>query len=365
MAKLVDISELDFRMKGTSSIKRDDIVYYNVKEEPFELYGFYDPKGQDVFKRLPDSVAEATSAGVVGLYKCTAGGRLRFSTDSDCVVIRATLPRIHRMYHATMQMSAGFDMYIDDPLSGESLFYDTFKPPYDIVDNFTSIINFPDRKMRYLTINFPLYGEVSSLSVGLAEGASIGAGARYRNERPVVFYGSSITQGGCASRSGIAYPAIISRRLNIDYINLGFSGNGKAEDAIVEYMSELDMSVFIADYDHNAPNVEYLRETHYKMYEKIRAKNPTLPYVMLSRPDFLKSGTHTTSSILRRQVVLDSFHKAYVENGDRNVFYIDGESFFNREYADCATVDGTHPTDFGMVCMADTVSNLLRRLNMR
>ena len=125
------------------------------------------------------------------------------------------------------------------------------------------------------------------------------------------------------------------------------------------------MSVFIADYDHNAPNVEYLRETHYKMYEKIRAKNPTLPYVMLSRPDFLKSGTDMQGSVLRRQVVLDSFHKAFVENGDRNVYFIDGESFFNRDYADCATVDGTHPTDFGMVCMADTVSNLLRRLDIK
>ena len=365
MAKQLDITEFDPNMKGNSSITRDDIVYYDVKEEPFELYGFYDPKNQDVFKRIPDSVAEATSRGVIGTYKNTSGGRLRFSTDSDCIVIRAVLPHFRRMYHATLQMTAGFDMYIDDPMSGESLFYDTFKPPYDLEDSYASIISFPKKKLRYITINFPLYGEVSSLSVGLAEGSALGAGAKYINERPVVFYGSSITQGGCASRSGIAYPAIISRRLNIDYLNLGFSGSCKAEDSIVEYMSGLDMSVFVADYDHNAPNPEYLRETHYKLYEKIREKNPTLPYVMLSRPDFLKSGTHTTSSILRRQVVLDSFHKAYVENGDRNVFYIDGESFFNREYADCATVDGTHPTDFGMVCMADTVSNLLRRLNMR
>ena len=365
MAKVIDIAELDFRMKGTSSIKRDDIVYYDVKEEPFELYGFYDPKGQDVFKRIPDEVAEATSAGVVGLYKCTAGGRVRFSTDSDCIVIRAKLPSIHRMYHATLQMSAGFDLYLDDPTSGSSVFYDIFKPPYDMVDNYTSIINFGSRETRYVTINFPLYGEVSSLSVGLCEGATVGGGARYRNEKPVVFYGSSITQGGCATRSGLAYEAIISRRLNIDYINLGFSGNGKAEDAIVEYMSGLDMSVYVADYDHNAPNVEYLRETHYKMYEKIRAAQPDVPYVMISRPDFVKNEAKVTSSILRRQVVLDSFHRAYIENGDRNVYFIDGDGFFNGEYADCCTIDDTHPTDYGMVCMADTIGNVLRKIEIK
>ncbi|MBQ8850133.1 MAG: hypothetical protein IJ011_07380 [Clostridia bacterium] len=365
MAKPIDISELDFRMKGASAIKRDDVVYYDVKEAPFELYGFYDPKGQDVFKRIPDDVAEATSVGVAGLYKCTAGGRVRFSTDSDCVVIRAKEPHIHRMYHATLQMSAGFDMYIDDPASGESVFYDIFKPPYDMTDNFTAMVTFHSKETRYITINFPLYGEVGELSIGLCEGATVEEGAKYINEHPVVFYGSSITQGGCASRSGIAYEAIVSRRLNIDYINLGFSGNGKAEDAIVEYMTGLDMSVFVADYDHNAPNVEYLAATHYKMYERIREAKPDIPYVMISRPDFLKRGTDMRDSVLRRRVVLDSFHKAYIENGDRNVYFIDGEGFFNGEFADCATVDGTHPNDYGMVCMANTIGNALRKLKIR
>jgi len=365
MAKMVDISEIDYRMRGASAITRTDIKYYSVKDKPFDLYGFYQPMTEDVFKRLPDSVAEATSKGVMGLYRCTAGGRVRFSTDSDFVVIRAEEPHIHRMYHTTLMMSAGFDLFLDDPVSGESVFYDIFKPPYDMVDNFTAMIKFPDRKKRYITINFPLYGEVSSFYLGLAEGSEVGGGARYRNEKPVVYYGSSITQGACASRAGNAYPAIISRRLNIDYINLGFSGKGKAEDAIVDYMSTLDMSVFVSDYDHNAPNVEYLRATHYKMYEKIRAAHPDIPYVMITRPDFLKKGTDREDSVLRRQVILDSFHKAYVERGDRNVYFIDGEGFFNGEYADCCLVDDTHPSDFGMVRMADTIGNLLRKLDIR
>ena len=365
MAKGMDIAEIDFRMRGASNITRDDIVYYNVKEAPFELYGFYDPKGQDVFKRMPDGIAEATSKGVASLYKCTAGGRVRFSTDSDCIVIRAKLPRISRMYHTTLMMSAGFDLYIDDPVSGESEFYDIFKPPYDIVDNFTSMVNFPDRRTRYITINFPLYGEVSELVIGVCRGATLGEGAKYRNKKPVVFYGSSITQGACASRAGISYTSIISRRLNIDYTNLGFSGNGKAEDVIVDYMSGLDMSVFVSDYDHNAPNVEYLKATHYKMYEKIREKNPDIPYVMITRPDFYKNAGKRDDSVNRRRVVLESFHKAYDQNGDKNVYFIDGEGFFNGTYADCCLVDDTHPSDYGMVCMADTIGSVLKKLEIK
>ena len=358
----IDISQFDHLMVGASSINRSDLVFYNVKEKPFDLYGFYEPQNKEFFKRLPDDVAVATSNGVALLYKCTAGGRVRFSTDSDCVVISVKEPRIHRMYHATLMMSAGFDMYLDNPETGASVFYDIFKTPYEMADGYTALITFPDRRTRYLTINFPLYGEVSEMYVGLCEGATLGEGAKYAVEKPIVFYGSSITQGGCASRAGIAYTSIVSRELNADHLNLGFSGSGKAQGPIVDYMAGLNMSMFVSDYDHNAPDVEYLRDTHYKMYERIRAANPELPYVMISRPDFVQNDTGFNESIARRKVIIDSFHRARVENGDKNVYFIDGEGFFNNEFFDCTTVDGIHPTDYGMVCMAQKIGIVLKQI---
>lgn len=347
-------------MSGASSIDKTDVKYYDVKEAPFELYGFYEPKSEGFFKRMPDDVAEATSASVASLYKCTAGGRLRFSTDSDYVVIRVKLPRIHKFIHMALMASAGFDLFIDDVTSGRSIFYDIFKFSTSVVDNYTAIVRFPDRSLRHLTINFPLYGEVSELLVGLAEGAYIGEGAKYRNKKPVVYYGSSITHGACATRPGSCYPAILSRRLNIDYLNLGFSGSCKAEDAIVEYMSNLDMSVFVCDYDHNAPTVEYLRETHHKVYDAVRAKNPELPIIFISRPDFSK---HLDNSIRRREIILDTYHKAY-NSGDRNVYFIDGESFCTGDYEDCCFSDDTHPTDLGFVKMAESIGNVLGKLKI-
>ncbi len=364
MAKTVDLSQLDSRMGTAFSNDRADVRYYDVREEPFRIYGLYRPCTEDVFKRIPDEVARATSKGVEGLYKCTAGGRVRFCTDSDHVTVKAAFSSVYKSYHTTLLMSAGFDLFLDDPVTGESIFYDVIKPPYDLENGYTYTVSFPDKRKRYITVNFPLYSAVSELYIGLSKDAELCEGAPYRNKKPVVFYGSSITQGACASRPSIAYTSIISRRFNLDYINLGFSGNGKAEDAIVDYMAGLDMSVFVSDYDHNAPDAEYLRSTHYKMYEKIRAVHPDIPYIMISRPDFTKKGTERDSRVYRRQVIINDFYRAYAELGDMNVYFIDGEGFFNGEYADCCTTDDCHPTDFGMVKMADTIGNVIRKLTV-
>lgn len=109
---------------------------------------------------------------------------------------------------------------------------------------------------------------------------------KYAVKKPVVYYGSSITQGACASRPGNCYESILSRRLDCDYINLGFSGSAKGEDAIVDYIIGLDMSVFVMDYDYNAPTPEHLEKTHSKMFKAIRAEHPTLPIIIMPRPKF-------------------------------------------------------------------------------
>lgn len=363
MAKTVDISQIDKNFK-ISAVNEPDAVFYNVKEDPFDLYGFYDPKGQDVFKRLPDHIAKATNPGVNGLYTNTAGGRVRFSTDSLYVIIRAIQPRFTEFGHMTRLGVRGFDLYVDDPKSGRSRYYGSYNPPVQIEDGYCGILKFPDRQTRYITINFPLYNDVSDLYVGLSEGATVGGGARYANDLPVVFYGSSITQGGCASRPGTCYQSIISRRLNLDYTNLGFSGSGRAEDVIVEYMASLKMSAFVSDYDHNAPTTDHLRATHYKMYEAIRAKNPDIPYIMITRPDFHKpTQSGIGDSVLRREIIHESFLRARA-SGDMNVYFIDGESFFAGMDEDGCTVDFCHPNDLGFAKMADVIGSCISKLKL-
>lgn len=347
--------EVDKNFIIETKINKPDIVFYNPKSEPFRIYGLYDYKNESVYKRLPDEIGTTTNPGVKKLYLMTAGGRLRFSTNSKYVAIKVKMPYIGHKPHMPLTGTTGFDLYIDT--DADSCFYNTYKPPIHSTDGYESVIEFSDCKYRSITINFPSYNAVDELLIGLSKDAKVGEGRKYRNKSPVVFYGSSITQGACSSRPGLTYENIISRRLNLDYINLGFSGNGLAEENIVRYMSGLDMCMFVSDYDHNAPSVEYLEETHCRMYKIIREANPDIPYIMLSRPDFDRN---YKDSIRRRNVIIDTYRYA-LKQGDENVYYIDGEGIFQGNDEDCCTVDTTHPNDLGFKKMADSIGRVMVR----
>ena len=339
-----------------NSIGETDAVLYDVRERPFEIYGLYSPLTEPEFKRMPDDIAASVSPEVATLARNTAGGRIRFSSDSMYVAIRAEMYEICRVPHMPLSGSAGFDLYIDVPGEG-SRFRKSFMPSYQMKDGYESKISFYEKKMRYFTINLPPYSGVKNLQIALQKGATVGEGLKYRNELPVVFYGSSITQGACASRPGNSYQNILSRRLNLDYLNFGFSGAGKAEEPMLDYLASLPMMAFVCDYDHNAGTVEYLRNTHLNVYKKIRAAHPDIPFVMISRSDF---DCAYDENILRRDVIIDTYRYARAQ-GDRNVYYVDGASIYRGPYAEMCTIDGVHPGDLGFALIADAIGAELSR----
>lgn len=332
-----------------------NIVYYDVKKAPFKIYGLdKEALSRGEYRRIPADVAEATSANVVVLSKNTAGGRIRFSTDSDVMYIRAKTAIDDSSIHSALMARAGFDVYVDTCDRGP-IYFDSTKVPLSQCTDYNIEVAIP-KGMKEITINMPLYGDVVSVEIGLCEGAFIGEHRDYKFEKPIVFYGSSITQGGCVSRPGKLYSAIISRKLDHNFTCLGFSGSAKAEDAMVEYLASLDMAAFVSDYDHNAPTPEYLRETHHKLYEKIREKHPDIPYYMITKPDF----RYEPDCIARRTVVMESYLKAY-NKGDRKVYFIDGSAFFNGLPLSDATVDRCHPTDDGQRRMADYIGDVIAK----
>lgn len=358
MAKTIEEIDRNFKIEHTFAL--DDLQLYDVRKEPFDLYGFYNAKTEPAFKRLPDEIAAAISEGVVTLAKHTAGGRVRFTTDSSYIALKSVMPSVSHMPHMPLTGSSGFDLYLDQ--GGQATYAGTFMPPYDMTGGYESVIRFPDRKRRSLTIHFPLYNEVTALYVGLQSDALLEHGVQYTYNKPVLFYGSSITQGGCASRPGNCYENIISEKLDCNHLNLGFSGSARGEDVIVDFMNALDFSIFVSDYDHNAPDVEFLKNTHEKMFLKIRAAHPDTPVVFMTKPDF-ENGRDV--NILRRDVVYQTYLNA-VRRGDRNVTFIDGEKLFANTNRDACTVDGCHPNDAGFVRMAEvvgaTLSGLLRNM---
>ena len=347
--------ELDRNLIVTAKIDEPDVEFHDVFEAPFELYGFCDMSEGDRFRRLPKALAEEISPAIVQLSSECTGCRIRFSTDSSYVAIRAEMPVVARNVHTPLEASAGFDLYRDYPTFGESRFVKTLPPPYELLGGYEQIHKFGSRKMRYLTLNLPIRSTISKLYIGIESGATLGPGLKYRNKRPIVVYGSSIVQGTAAVRPGLVYTDILSRRLNMDVRNLGFSGNAKAEDVLVEYMADLDMCMFICDYDHNAPDVEHLRNTHLTMYQRIRESNPDMPYVVISRPN----GAGSVAE--RRDVIIDTFRYG-IAHGDKNLYYIDGQSFFLAKGESDLTADGTHPNDVGFSQMVDGIECVIREI---
>lgn len=331
----------------------EGIRCYKAWESPFKVYGLLDNIEENGFRRIPEDVAKNTSFDVHRLHTHTSGGRIRFRTDSKTVVIKINGPTFPT-WHLTAMARNGADLYIDYPYG--SVYTGAVKPHNNSGDC-TEVINMPDGEHN-VTVYLPLYGSIDSLEIGLCDGASLKAhSAAYQNELPILFYGSSITQGACASRPGRAYEALISRKYNVDYTCLGFSGACKAEDAIVEYMSTLPMCAFVSDYDHNADDPEYLKATHHKLYLKIREKNPDIPYFMITRPNFY----FDENCITRRDVVMQSYLDARAA-GDKNVYFIDGSAFFNGESVEDLTLDLTHPNDEGFKRMANYIGDVLAKV---
>lgn len=354
MAK--DIGSIDKNLKVESSFEKPDVYMYDVRQEPFHIYGLYHPQAENEFKRLPDELAQKVNDGVARLARNTAGGRVRFRTDSRYVALKTVMPSICHFSHMPLTGTSGFDLYLYE--EGQSTFYKTFVPPTDMTDGYESLIEFPDSRERDIIIHFPLYNDVSSLYIGLQKSASLKAGSNYKHQTPVLYYGSSITQGGCASRPGNSYQAIISRRYDCDFLNFGFSGSARGEQNIIEYMAKLDFSIFVMDYDHNAPDAQHLQETYRPAYETIRKYNPGKPIIMISKPDI---DVTDPEQIKRRSIIYTTYMEARLA-GDQNVYFIDGYSLFGGEYRDSCTVDGCHPNDLGFCRMADTIGTLVGQL---
>jgi len=149
--------------------------------------------------------------------------------------------------------------------------------------------------------------------------------------------------------------------LNLDFRNLGFSGQAKGEAALAQWMATLPMSVFVCDYDYNAPTPEHLENTHYPLYEIIREKNPQVPYIMITRPNYWTAPRMREDVLRRRDIVMRSYLKAR-EAGDKNVYFIDGMSFQTAPHTYEYSVDGVHPNDAGFVRMADVIGTVIRHV---
>lgn len=327
-----------------------------VPSHSVNLYGLiYDEK--EGFIRMPTDISNNVSEGVAWLNRHTAGGRISFSTDSRFVTIKVSYPSLDKMYHMPLTGQAGFSL--EEVRNDKEYHRFTYVTSFDDANGyFSSSKLLKTKKMRNYVLYFPLYNRVGSLELVLEDDSIIKPYVPYKEIKPILYYGNSITQGGCASRADNSYQSMVTKEFRIDHINLGFSGNGKGEDLMADYLANIPCSCFVIDYDHNAPTVEHLKATHEKLFLKFRKNNPDTPVIFLSASNY-----YVDKNIYepRRKVVEETYKNA-LARGDKNVYFIDGRKIYPKKVREYCTVDDAHPNDLGFYYFYQSIAKILRKL---
>ena len=358
---ITDISKIDQRLAAPKE-SDEDVRWIGADQEPITLHGVYFDEKNELYVRVPDEVAEATNPHIPTLAKMTAGGRIRFMTDSPFITIRATLPAFLPMPHMSLTGSHGFSVYADGCFQARyapqvmEFTKENTSDPLNCPITFTQRKNLiPSKEMRVIDVYFPLYGGLKKLEIGLAPDAKIGKAPAYKIQKPFVFYGSSITQGGCVTRPGNDYISILARRFDADYINLGFSGNGNAEAPMIDYVNSFDGALFGFDYNMYADRPERVLPPHFSIYERIRKAHPDAVILLYDKP-----GKEHDPCEVREKTIKETYERA-LALGDTHVAYVPAEALFGTTDRDACSVDGSHPNDLGAMRMADALYEAIKK----
>jgi lysophospholipase L1-like esterase len=311
--------------------------------------------------RLPVARKEIFRQPVWDLAQDPSGGRIRFSTDSPAIGIRLEYPERPGMRNMHWFGQAGVDLYADGVYRGTAI------PGNDAAPGKTAehiFFSYADQvpTERDITIYLPLYLPVKVLAVGLDKDAHIRPAKAFARSKPVVFYGTSITQGGCASRPGMSYQAILGRMLNLDFVNLGFSGNGMGEPELARAVASIDAASYVVDFAQNNPSVESLREAYGPFLQTLRAGHPGTPILTIT-PIYAAHEARPAGDP-RLEGMREVIRKAAADRiaaGDLHLEIVEGADLLGPNHGD-GLVDGTHPNDLGFQWMAEGLANRLRKL---
>ena len=328
---------------------------FSCTQKPIQIHGLVESLLPQRFWRLPEEMLSKVSQGVANRAVHPVGARVRFRTNATKITVHIRLSTNVIDWAIPLSGSAGADVYVG---CGSRNRYAGIACPKNYTDKTGSLSFEKTGIMEDITIHLPRNEELEDVTIEIEDNAIIEEPTPYLIEKPLVFYGSSITEGGCASRAANAYTALLSRWLDADYINLGFSGAAKGEVELAHYIAGLNMSAFVYDYDHNAPSAEHLAQTHESFFKIVRKAHPKLPILILTKPDF---DSNPENNAQRRKIIYTTYENARA-SGDDKVYFIDGETFFGRENRIACTVDGCHPNDLGFMRMAETLYPVLKSI---
>ena len=340
-AQVADAAKYDPRMALENAVvDTNGVKWIDGRYLPLEGKCFTDT--DDFYDRLPKNVTTNVNAGVRGMKHHSAGLQFRFRTNSK------TLDFKWMPYNSTLAMDhmpstgvSGIDIYrqehngtwryvktgrIRDAVKGGSL-HMGWKPGAACL------------------VNLPLYNGIKSFSLGVEKDAKVEAlGPRKSGiNKPVVFYGTSITHGGCASRPGLAFPSIVGRDLDVPIVNLGFSGSGKMEFEMSEHLAAIDASCYVLDclWNMGEPMV---RDRYEPFIRNLRKMRPGVPIVMAEQCDVCCGGPNAKDRFMK------ALYDKLIAEGWKKLVYLPKKDMYTGDNE--GTVDGCHPNDWGMMSMA-------------
>lgn len=310
---------------------------------------------ESFYDRLPAKAKQMVREPVWRLSHNSAGISVRFVTTAKEFFIRWKLISSNlAMPHMPSTGVSGVDVYLKEK-NNKWHFLGNGRPggnPYSIAVFKASDTS--GNKSEYC-VYLPLYNGVSSVEIGVSGRGVLVEKTASKNtdQKPIVFYGTSITQGGCASRPGLVHTSIISRNMNYPVINLGFSGNGQMEPELAELISEIDASVYVIDCMRNM-TVEQVKQRVDPFIRRLHAVHPNIPVLIVEESDFRNSFPSERGALLKESIIRLN------NEGIKNLYYLPGDNLLGDDFE--GTVDGIHPNDIGFIRQAEVFQKALQEI---
>jgi hypothetical protein len=342
------------RVSGQSAAKKDTLKF--IDGQSLTIIGRY--HNEKTYERFPQSYKGKLREDVWDLGQDATGISVRFRTNATQITVRWTLKHDNSMDHMAFTGIKGVDLYA---IVGNKWKYVSTGRVKGKSNEFTMVKTDSPVYREYL-LNLPLYDGVDSLSIGVNTEAEISVPSEpyLLNKKPVVYYGSSIAQGGCASRPGLVFTSIMERAMDRPFINLGFSGSGTYDIPVGEAMSEIDAALYVIDCNPNT-KTELIYDRALALIRFLREKRPGIP-ILLAEGFYYVSGfgDPKQSDTEKKRAELTRAFRTLKSEGMKNLYYTTGNHLIGDDYE--GTVDGVHPNDLGMMRFAEKMQPVIEKL---
>jgi lysophospholipase L1-like esterase len=341
-------------VESSSQAAIDSIKFYD--GQMFPIIGKY--HSETTYARFPEKHKNSIRKEVWDLGQHSAGMSVRFRTNASQITIRWSVINDNNMDHMPSTGVKGIDLYA--LVDGDWKYVNTCRVQGK--NNEFTLVDTKDRIFREYLLNLPLYDGIESLSIGTDNRAEI-TSPREGNlieEKPVVYYGSSIAQGGCASRPGMAFTNILARSMDRSFINMGFSGNGTFDLPVGEAMSEIDAALYVIDCNPNT-TTDLIYNKSVELVKLLKKKRPDIPVLLVEgfyyERGFVKPEDSETE---KKNIELRRAFRTLKSSGINKLYYKNGDGLIGDDRE--GTVDGVHPNDLGMMRIAEAIEPAISKI---